>query len=139
MLASTQLNHKTLVIGSAKSCFSHTEGAAGFTGMLLAMQVLHRCCYPPVLHLRTISNYVATAVNDWQAFMVAAIPRQSCSGSSHPETAGTSSFGMGGTNAHVLIRSRSSRTSQSLEYVWQLARCVTMKRRTHNQPISHSS
>ena len=29
-----------MTIGSVKSCFGHTEGAAGLTGALLAMQTL---------------------------------------------------------------------------------------------------
>lgn len=37
-----------VVIGSVKSCYGHTEGAAGLTGAMLAVQALHHqvglCC-----------------------------------------------------------------------------------------------
>lgn len=112
------------MIGSAKSCFSHTEGAAGFTGMLLSMDVLQRCCFPSVLHLRTVNNYVATALSDWWAAMNTVIPKQNSPVSCELDAAGSSSFGMSGTNAHALLQARSNTTLLLHNIVWSRARWV---------------
>ena len=40
------------MLGSVKSCYGHTEGCAGLTGALLAMQALRFQVASPALHLR---------------------------------------------------------------------------------------
>ena len=44
-LASTsksETDYPKLAVGSVKSCYGHSEGAAGLTGALLAIQTLHQ-------------------------------------------------------------------------------------------------
>ena len=100
-----------LTLGSVKSCYGHTEGAAGLTGALLALHALHDSAAPAVMHLRNMNPYVDSALGDWQKRngMQGNIPRQfaaqpySAGARSSSMAAGTSSFGMGGTNTHLLL------------------------------------
>jgi len=95
-----------LILGSVKSCYGHTEGTAGLSGALLAMQALHHGTAPAIMHLRSMNPYVGSALGDWKkrAGLEASVPRQ-LGAQSVPSTtvAGTSSFGMGGTNTHLII------------------------------------
>jgi acyl transferase domain-containing protein/acyl carrier protein len=95
-----------LLLGSVKSCYGHTEGAAGLTGALLAMQALHHGTAPAIMHLRGMNPYVGSALGDWpkRTGLKASVPRQLGAQSVTSATAaGTSSFGMGGTNTHLII------------------------------------
>ena len=99
-----------LVLGSVKSCFGHTEGAAGLTGALLAVQAIHHRDAPAIMNLRNMNPYVDSALGDWEkrGGMQASVARQlSAQPFRTPSvgqvTAGTSSFGMGGTNTHLLV------------------------------------
>ena len=94
-----------LVLGSVKSCYGHTEGAAGLTGLLLAAQAAGQQCAAPVMHLRSMNPYVVAALGDWQksSGLAAAIPRQQQAAPQAARLAGTSSFGMSGVNAHVIV------------------------------------
>ena len=99
---------QAVALPSVKSCFGHTEGAAGVTGLLFSATAGQQQLLPPVLCLREINPYVAAALpgrNSAAAAPGAAIPRQP---SPHPlaglsSVAGTSSFGMSGVNAHALV------------------------------------
>ena len=65
-------------IVSNKSCFGHTEGAAGLTGMLLAVESCAARAMAPVMHLRNCNPHVATALESWQAksMFTASVPLQ---------------------------------------------------------------
>jgi hypothetical protein len=60
-LSSKQGPGRSIVLGSVKSVYGHTEGAAGLTGALLAYSQLADLCQPPVMHLRTLNPYVEAA------------------------------------------------------------------------------
>lgn len=106
-LSSGAIAH-TLALGSNKSCFGHTEGAAGLTGALLALNAASHAALPPITNLRDVNPYVSAALDDWQSRhgMTAVLPRQpgplACA-ASQSGVAGTSSFGMSGVNAHMLL------------------------------------
>ena len=101
-----------------QACYGHTEGTAGITGALLALTTLQQQTCTPVLNLRSINPYVQAALADWTANgkLSPMAPRQlmpgsnlSCHDSSLPgmrqgqPAAGTSSFGMSGVNAHLIM------------------------------------
>jgi acyl transferase domain-containing protein len=97
-----------VALASVKACFGHTEGAAGLTGALLALQALNAAAAPAVMHLRTPNAYVEAALGDWgrQHALHAHVPRQLAPGQQCPlgsALAGSSSFGMSGVNAHMLL------------------------------------
>ena len=98
-----------LTLASNKSCYGHTEGAAGLTGLLLAASMASQQAAPAIMHLRGMNPYVQTALSDWAARgggRALHLPRQYAAGaapSALPGAAGTSSFGMSGVNAHMLV------------------------------------
>ncbi|SDD13058.1 type I polyketide synthase [Actinokineospora iranica] len=88
-----------LVVGSVKTNVGHLEGAAGITGLVKAVLGIRRRRLPasldfetpnPAIPLAELGLRVATDLADW--------PRPD-----RPLVAGVSSFGMGGTNAHVVL------------------------------------
>ncbi len=96
---------------SVKSCYGHTEGTAGITGLLLALGAAQQRLLPPVVNLRDMNPYVAAALGGFGSGGSGssggvAVPRQAAPdgcGSPSGEAAGTSSFGMSGVNAHALL------------------------------------
>ncbi|MFE2719826.1 type I polyketide synthase, partial [Streptomyces mirabilis] len=88
-----------LLIGSAKTNVGHLEGAAGLTGLLKVLLGLERRLLPasrnfttpnPRIPLAELGLSVQAGLSPWP----------------HPDrplTAGVSSFGMGGTNCHLVV------------------------------------
>lgn len=102
-------------LASSKSCFGHSEGSAGIACLLLSIGVLHHSAIPSILHLRTVNPYVEAAmigagsarnpVRMRAARQAAPRVLQSnvCRSSTDSLLAGSSSFGMSGVNAHMLV------------------------------------
>lgn len=63
---------------SNKSCYGHTEGAAGLTGVLLAAASLQSTSLSPIMHLRNLNPHVGAALGDWKrsAGVLATVPLQ---------------------------------------------------------------
>ena len=79
------------------------------TGLLMAAASLAASVAAPIMHLRNTNAYVVAALEDWRksASLAAAVPLQMYPARSARGDAvglaGTSSFGMSGVNAHLLI------------------------------------
>lgn len=86
-------------VGSAKTNLGHTDAAAGITGFLKTVLALHHGQIPKSLHFETPNPEINFSNNP---FFVAdrLIPWE---GGDHPRRAGVSAFGIGGTNAHVVL------------------------------------
>jgi amino acid adenylation domain-containing protein len=87
------------VVGTAKTNVGHLDIAAGVTGLIHATQVVRHGVFPPTLHfnkpnpkfdLENSPFYVNTKLSEWKA-------------NKTPRRAGVSAFGVGGTNAHVVL------------------------------------
>ena len=88
-----------LPIGSVKSNIGHLEPASGLAGLLKAVLALEHRVLPPSLHLSAVNPDIAfDALNLSLAAAPAPLP------ASGTWLAGVSSFGFGGTNAHVVLR-----------------------------------
>ena len=95
-----------LTLASNKACYGHTEGAAGLTGLLLAACMAGQQAAPAIMHLRNTNPYVEAALADWsgRGSKPLHVPRQHAAGPiDMAAVAGTSSFGMSGVNAHMLV------------------------------------
>jgi acyl transferase domain-containing protein/acyl carrier protein/phospholipid N-methyltransferase len=89
-----------LTIGSVKSSIGHLEGAAGVAGFIKAILMLQHRKIPKQLHFHKPNRHV-----DWPS-MNLKVNQQFCDWAVEPgqqRIAGISSFGFGGTNAHVLV------------------------------------
>src|SRR5258707_1194906 len=105
------------VLGSAKTNVGHLDVAAGVTGLINATHIIKTGKLPATLHYRKpnpnfdLANSpfrVNAALSDWPSNGV-------------PRRAGVSAFGVGGTNAHVILEeapkvetNRQARPAQTL-------------------------
>ena len=86
-------------IGSVKTNIGHLESAAGIASLIKTALALHHRAIPPNLHFRSINPQIAL---DGTPFRM---PQQVTPWHSEhgPRVAGVSSFGFGGTNAHLIL------------------------------------
>ncbi|MFF5392586.1 type I polyketide synthase [Streptomyces sp. NPDC013012] len=91
---------RPLVIGSAKANVGHLEPAAGLVGLVKAALCVDRGHLVPSPDFRAPNPEVADFHED---FEVLRAPRPWPGGPDRPRRAGVSAFGMGGTNAHVVL------------------------------------
>ncbi|NEQ72619.1 MAG: type I polyketide synthase [Okeania sp. SIO2C9] len=88
-----------LIVGSVKTNIGHLEAAAGVSSLMKVILALQHQEIPPHLHLKQPNPHV-----DWDRLPIK-IPTSLMpwSGEGKPRIAAVSSFGMGGTNAHIVL------------------------------------
>lgn len=88
-----------LYLGSVKTNFGHLEGAAGVAGLMKVVLALQNQEIPPHLHLETPNPYIP-----WSKIPLR-IPTEPTPWLSHEDSryASVSSFGMSGTNVHIVL------------------------------------
>ncbi|MER7394871.1 beta-ketoacyl synthase N-terminal-like domain-containing protein [Streptomyces sp. NPDC000151] len=85
-------------LGTLKANIGHLEGAAGVAGLVKAALVMHHGVVPPCILAGEVNSHI-----DLDALNLA-VPSTSVSlPSGEPVLGGVSSFGWGGTNAHVVV------------------------------------
>ncbi len=103
-------------IGSVKTNIGHLDAAAGIAGLIKTVLALHHKMIPPSLHFKTpnphidFANgpfYVTHRLQEWEA-------REGL------RRAGVSAFGIGGTNAHVVLEEAPLMQSPGPSRPWQL-------------------
>lgn len=99
VLSDGRASGSRVVVGSVKTNLGHTEATAGVAGLIKGALMLHHGMIPPSLNFREPNPAIdwtrvtiPTALTAWPA-------------TSSTRVAGVSSFGIGGTNAHVVLES----------------------------------
>lgn len=91
----------SVLLGSAKSNFGHTESAAGTLGLIKAILELQHGVVPPMVHFNRLSETLEKVVGGL------VVPRETtpwpADGHSGPRRAAVSSYGISGTNVHAIV------------------------------------
>jgi 3-oxoacyl-(acyl-carrier-protein) synthase/acyl carrier protein len=87
----------TCYLGSVKSKLGHLESAAGIVGLLKSVAILNHGIIPPNLHFQQPNHYI-----DFQSHPIEVVTEETPV--DHQSNIGISSFGFGGSNAHIIIK-----------------------------------
>jgi amino acid adenylation domain-containing protein len=113
-------------IGSVKSNIGHLDVAAGVTGLIKTALALKHGLLPPTLHfqrpnpqidLASTPFYVNTSLAGWQS-------------RGTPRRAGVSAFGVGGTNAHVVLEQPPAIAAQAPQQQSEDSRLLVLSARS---------
>ncbi|KAL2073106.1 hypothetical protein VTL71DRAFT_10430 [Oculimacula yallundae] len=88
-----------VLLGSAKSNLGHTQAAAGVAGVIKMLLAMKHGSVPPTVNFAEPSRHV-----DWsQGKIEVPTESQSWQQRGRPRRAAVSAFGIGGTNAHIIL------------------------------------
>ncbi len=103
-------------IGSVKSNIGHLDAASGVVGLIKTAKALDKKLLPPTVHFEKANEkinfdktpfYVNTNLKSWVA-------------KNEVRYAGVSSFGIGGTNAHVILREAPKKYASEKSRPWRM-------------------
>jgi polyketide synthase 5 len=95
-------------LGSAKTNFGHSQAASGALGLMKAILALHHAQVPPNLHFRRLPEAMEQVETGlFVPDAVTPFPRTA----ENPRRAAVSSYGLSGTNAHVVLEQAPGRSA----------------------------
>lgn len=127
----------SVLIGSVKPNIGHLESAAGVASVIKVLQAFKHEQLPPSIHFNTPSSAINFGENPFKVVSeLTPWPRQP--DGEQPRRASISSFGLGGTNAHLIleeppVRERDSVAGDTLEVLLLSAKTDTALQRQISQ------
>ncbi|MEO6809431.1 MAG: amino acid adenylation domain-containing protein, partial [Isosphaeraceae bacterium] len=112
VLAEGRLSGRPCALGSVKTNIGHLEAAAGAVGLIKTALALHHREIPPSLHFHEANPHIPF---DRLPLRVAT-ERTAWPESVNPPLAGVSSFGFGGTNAHIVLEGVPQRSNARADH-----------------------
>jgi acyl transferase domain-containing protein/acyl carrier protein len=103
-------------VGSVKTNIGHLDAAAGVAGLIKTVLALEHQTLPPSLHFEEPNPQIDFAASPFYVNRVAA----PWPAGPTPRRAGLSSFGLGGTNAHVVLEEAPPAAPSEASRPWQL-------------------
>jgi polyketide synthase PksN len=96
----------TCLVGSVKANIGHLESAAGIAGVIKVVLAMQHRALPPLANFETLNSRMSLEGSPFRIVdrLTPWEPRSSTDGAPLPLTAGVSSFGFAGTNAHVVLQ-----------------------------------
>jgi len=94
---------QSCVLSSVKGNIGHTIAAAGVAGFIKASLALHHKTLPPTIHFNQANPKIDFTKTPFRVNQQA----EEWSNDKHPRRAAVSAFGVGGTNAHIILEEAS--------------------------------
>ncbi|PLB34856.1 type I polyketide synthase [Aspergillus candidus] len=128
---------ESLLLGSIKSNIGHTQAAAAVAGIIKMVQAMRHGVAPASLHIREPSPQI-----DWEGSGVELLSKaRQWPSVNRPRRAAVSSFGIGGTNSHIILEqpepvqmqdSTSKRISAAFPWLISGASEVALRAQAHS-------
>ncbi len=109
---SSKQRRSPCVIGALKQNIGHLGAAAGIAGLIKTVLALKHKRIPPLAYFHRLNPEIDLTDG---FFCMADIPLE-WERHDHPRTAGVSSFGIGGTNAHVIVEEAPTATARQRDH-----------------------
>ena len=105
-LAAVYGRRRSCALGAVKANIGHLDAAAGVAGFIGAVGVLHRGQVPPMANFSTLNTNIEASPGSLHIPVTAETGQE-------VHTAAVSSFGIGGTNAHVVLQAAPHRSEEA--------------------------
>ena len=105
-----------LYLGALKANIGHTEGTAGIANLIYSLLVLRHQTIPPICGLETINPLVVEAIDGNEESIIFPTQTIKLEENKSIEYVAATSFGLGGTNAHCLVKKYEHKVAKSRNY-----------------------